>query len=218
MLVKIKDIQYFLVIQTLFADKDILNMDILSEKKNMTDLEALKSKYEIFANIKIREESKIDRNSVNNKDIYDYIKAKKISYVKNRLFPIPECQISVKLPPRFIYLEDLCNIESLDYLEFIAKKYDIKFITQKSFPRGSKAMKIYKMDLDIVERINILKKSIAYIGYDYSPLANFAQKLLPFNNVHILDSNLLSEMELLARFAPTNNLDFIRETLDIKSL
>lgn len=211
--VKLKDINYFLVAETMISDKDISSLKIQTPRKNILDLQAIKKHFEVFNNIEITENNSVDTNSFNRKDIYDYYKQKKLKFIKNRINSAPKIEIPLKLPKRYIFIEDYNDIDMLNYLEDYAKAHELVYVTQKSFARSSRLMKVYKMDLDIVQRINILRKAIAYIGYDTSTLANTALKHFKNDKSYILDSNKLSEMELICKFAPIPDLDFIRKDL-----
>lgn len=214
----IKDISYFLVAEMMLGDKEISSLKIKTPKKNITDLDAIKKYYDAFNQIEIIEDQLVNTNSFNRKDIYDYYKNKKLKYIKNRINSAPEIILPIKLPPKYIYIEDFNDINRLEYLEKYAKANNLIFVTQKSFARGSKSLRICKMDLDIVQRINILRKAVAYIGYDYSVLANTALKHFKKEKAYILDSGTLSEMELFCKFAPTRDLDFIIKNLDLECL
>lgn len=214
----IKDINYFLVAEAMLGDKEVSTLRVKTTKNNITDFQAIKKYYDAFNQIEIVEDQSVNTNSFNRKDIYDYYKEKKLKYLRNRISAAPEVQISIKLPPRYIYLEDYNDIYNLDYLEDYAKKHNLLYVTQKSFARRSKSLRICKMDLDIVQRINIMRKALAYIGYDYSTLANAALRHFKYEKTFILDSGKLSEMELFCRFAPTRDLEFIRKDLDIDCL
>jgi hypothetical protein len=203
MILEIKNLSFIIDIDSYCNFDDLKNAKIYTDNSVSNDIMAIKDNIKHYKKIEIIEKENC-QNLINGKNAFEYFLKGHLPFYGSHLALFDKTELPFQLMNKFIYVEDFTDI---DLLEKIADKYDATIFSTKSFNRRSKKTFSYKSYLNLIQKIQLLKNSVLYIGYDYSDIAPLARIILG-KDTFIYKSNQLSDEQLMFRYINQNNIDF----------
>lgn len=200
---QIKTLSFLIDIDSYCNFNDLKNAKIYACRTILNDLKAIKLNIKHYRTVEIIEKDDCV-NTINNQNAFEYFLKGHLPFNGCHLTFFDNAELPFNINNKFIYVEDFSD---LDFLENLSGKYDSTIFSTKSFNKRSKKTFSYKGELNIIQKIYLIKNSEFYIGYDYSDLAPLAKIILK-NNTMIHRSGKLSDEELMFRYINENNIKF----------
>lgn len=205
----IKNLSFFIQMQQFIANEQLSRLKVTCDPSAYDDVKNICENIKAFSNVNVLVSENIQENLINETNF--------IKYALKRPFKFEKCQLTINsfetIPElkgkKYIYFEDFKGDQYLEQLSDFAKSQDMVLYSNHSLKRTIPNVFVDRKKYTFIEKLGIFQNCSTYIGLDKSNLAPTAFKFKKRFPICIINTNSMIKEEVLLRFYPADDLDFM---------